>query len=78
MLPSVHGKGIGRMLIEHVEQAARSQGCDTVVLNVNKNNAGAISAYERCGFAKCEAVVVDIGGGFVMDDYVMAKRLVAA
>ena len=46
-----------------------------LVLNVNKNNDRAISAYVRNGFVVREAVVVDIGGGFVMDDYIMAKRL---
>ena len=35
----------------------------------------AMRAYEKHGFAIREAVVVDIGGGFVMDDYVMAKPL---
>jgi RimJ/RimL family protein N-acetyltransferase len=47
----------------------------TLILNVNKQNLRAIRAYERNGFFVREAVVVDIGGGFVMDDYVMAKRL---
>ncbi|MEO8488040.1 MAG: hypothetical protein ABI585_17060, partial [Betaproteobacteria bacterium] len=46
-----------------------------LVLNVNKRNAKAIAAYRACGLATREDVVVDIGGGFVMDDYVMAKPL---
>ena len=53
----------------------RAQRCSTLILNVNKNNVQAIRAYEKNGFAIREAVVVDIGGGFVMDDYVMAKPL---
>ena len=57
------------------ENAARARGCAALVLNVNKRNAQAIRAYERSGFTAREAVVVDIGGGFVMDDYVMAKPL---
>ena len=35
----------------------------------------ALAAYRRRGFAIRESIVVDIGGGFVMDDYVMVKRL---
>jgi ribosomal protein S18 acetylase RimI-like enzyme len=75
VLPAMHGRGIGRALIAHVEDVARAEGCRSVVLNVNKNNAGSIAMYERCGFRTREAVVIDIGNGFVMDDYVMEKRL---
>ena len=68
-------QGIGHRLIESAAAAARAQHRATLVLNVNKNNAQAIRAYARNGFVVREAVVVDIGGGFVMDDYLMAKRL---
>jgi hypothetical protein len=37
--------------------------------------AGAISFYQRLGFAVREAVVFEIGNGFVIDDYVMEKPL---
>jgi ribosomal protein S18 acetylase RimI-like enzyme len=66
---------IGSRLIAKVESAARADGCSTLTLNVNKNNVQAIRAYERNGFAVRETVVVDIGEGFVMDDYIMAKSL---
>jgi ribosomal protein S18 acetylase RimI-like enzyme len=70
-----HGWGVGSRLIARVEAAARAQGRNTLILQVNKNNTKAIRAYERNGFAVREPVVVDIGGGYVMDDFVMAKRL---
>jgi len=70
-----HGRGVGSRLIARVEAMATTQGRPTLILNVNKHNALAIRAYERNGFAVRESVVVDIGGGFLMDDYVMAKRL---
>jgi ribosomal protein S18 acetylase RimI-like enzyme len=70
-----HRRGVGRRLIEAAATAARAQHRATVILSVNKNNAQAINAYLRNGFVVREAVVVDIGGGFVMDDYIMAKRL---
>jgi ribosomal protein S18 acetylase RimI-like enzyme len=74
-LPSRHGRGVGRALIAHVEAAARRDGARTLVLDVNKHNATAIVAYRACGFSTRESIVADIGGGFVMDDYVMAKGL---
>jgi ribosomal protein S18 acetylase RimI-like enzyme len=70
-----HGRGVGRNLIASAEAAAMAQRRTTLILNVNKKNVQAIRAYERNGFLVRETVVVDIGGGFVMDDYIMAKRL---
>ena len=75
VLPEHQGRGVGRRLIEHVEAAARADGAHALVLNVNKHNAKSISAYVRCGFDVRREVVVDIGNGFVMDDYVMGKPL---
>jgi GNAT superfamily N-acetyltransferase len=75
VLPERHGAGIGRRLIEKVEAAARDDGSDVVIINVNKHNAKAIAAYRKCGYEVREEVVADIGGGFVMDDFVMAKAL---
>lgn len=75
VMQEVQGRGLGRRLVAHVEQAARADGSTKLVLNVNKQNKASIAFYERCGFALREPVVVDIGGGFVMDDFVMAKAL---
>jgi GNAT superfamily N-acetyltransferase len=76
VLQEWHGHGIGRRLIDHVESQARADGATTLVLNVNKRNASAIAAYRKCGFAVHEEVEVDIGSGFVMDDFVMGKALI--
>lgn len=75
VLPAKHGMGIGRRLIAHVEAAARAACCTQVILNVNKRNRGAIAAYECCGYSVREAVVVDIGSGFVMDDFVLVRQM---
>jgi ribosomal protein S18 acetylase RimI-like enzyme len=71
LLPSLHGKGIGRQMLQHVKDNAVHRGAKRIYLFVNKNNSKAIAAYERFGFKKAEAVVTDIGGGFVMDDFRM-------
>ena len=65
--------GFGGLLIARALGAARKEGCKALVLAVNKANAKAISAYTKYGFRIREAIVQDIGGGFVMDDYVMVK-----
>ena len=75
VLQEAQGHGLGRRLLGHVEDAARRDGSRTLILNVNKRNASSIAFYERCGLAVREAVVVDIGEGHVMDDFIMAKVL---
>ena len=72
---SVHGKGFGSKLLEHCESNVRARGYHKIILQVNKNNTKAIKAYERNDYYLQESVVVDIGGGFVMDDFIMAKIL---
>ena len=75
VLPAQNGRGLGRALITYVEAAARRDGARTLILNVAKRNVKATAAYLACGFSTREATVIDIGNGFVMDDYVMAKAL---
>jgi diamine N-acetyltransferase len=71
--PDHQRRGIGSALLQHAESAAHAHGASALVLGVNKRNEKAIHAYRKHGFTIRESVVVEIGGGFVMDDYVMAK-----
>jgi len=73
--PQHQRRGLGGMLIEHCCRAAHARGCTRLILAVNKRNASAIAAYRKNGFDVMSAVVKDIGGGFVMDDYIMARAL---
>ena len=75
LLPELHGRGLGSRLLQHVESEVRAGAGRRLILSVNKRNTQAIAAYRRNGFVIAESVVTDIGGGFVMDDYVMAKEL---
>ncbi len=75
ILQAQQRRGVGGSLIERVVVRARAAGAATLILNVNKNNLQAICAYEKHGFAFREAVVNDIGCGYVMDDYVMVKPI---
>lgn len=75
LLPEWHGHGIGNHMLQHVQARAAQLGASEIQLQVNKQNRRAIRAYQRAGFSVCEAVVTDIGGGFVMDDFIMALRI---
>jgi ribosomal protein S18 acetylase RimI-like enzyme len=73
--PERQRRGHGALLIEHARERARALGLRHVTLAVNKHNHTAIAAYRKHGFEIREAVVKEIGGGFVMDDYVMVKKV---
>lgn len=68
--------GLGRILVEWATTRSAQLGCRELWLTVNKHNASSIAFYERMGFAKTGPLLTDIGGGFVMDDWRMAKNAV--
>ena len=72
---SRRARGYGKKAVQFVETLARERGLRKIVLTVNKNNTGAIRAYEKIGFRNVGSLVQDIGSGFVMDDYAMEKTV---
>lgn len=73
ILPEMQGRGIGQTALRHVLEAANALGCKSVWLQVNKQNRGAITSYRKAGFEVVKEAVFEIGGGFVMDDYLMER-----
>lgn len=74
LLPEYKGKGIGQQLMQYVAEKAYSVGNDELFLNVNRHNK-AVDFYKKNGFAIISEEVIDIGKGYVMDDYVMSKKV---
>jgi ribosomal protein S18 acetylase RimI-like enzyme len=75
VLESNRGMGLGRFMLGQIEQRARDHGRHLLWLQVNKRNTGAIAFYRAAGFGVVREAVFEIGGGFVMHDYVMVKGL---
>lgn len=73
VLPSAHGKGVGKILINEVFNQVKDAGASALQLNVNKHNK-AKDFYLKGGFTIIESVNLDIGNGYFMDDYVMEYR----
>ncbi len=69
------GKHYASRIIEFWEECAQNEDLNTLYLTVNKDNELAIRAYLGRGFEILEAHTGDIGQGFVMDDYIMAKAV---
>lgn len=70
VLPETQGTGLGRQFFELVKEKAIENNQNAIFLNVNKYNK-AIHFYTKLGFTKVKDEVIDIGNGYVMDDYVM-------
>ena len=71
------GRGLGRAMLGFAVRRAEEAGLEAVELNVNRRNP-ALEIYRAMGFEIARAEKKEIGGGFVMDDYVcrldLAKR----
>ena len=72
--PSLKQKGAGSFIIKQISDIARMMGLSSIYLNVNKQNS-AVDFYLKKGFIKESQMVLDIGNGYVMDDYVMRLML---
>ena len=75
LLKEHRGEGLCSATIRFYERLARERGLDALYLTVNKHNEMAIRAYKAKGFEVIDAVETDIGDGYIMDDYIMEKKL---
>lgn len=74
ILPDTQGSGLGKQFMDHIEDQAKHHGNNTLHLNVNKENK-AVGFYRKHGFTVDHEEVLDIGNGYVMDDFIMVKHL---
>jgi GNAT superfamily N-acetyltransferase len=70
VLPEIQGKGIGRMLINHIKEIALKANNNALFLTVNRFNK-AKEFYLKQGFHIVAEKQFQIGNGYIMDDYVM-------
>lgn len=69
------GRGIASEMLKKVIGLAENCGKKSVYLTVNKHNLHAIEVYKKTGFVIADEAVTEIGGGYVMDDYIMEYTL---
>lgn len=74
VLPTEQGKGLGKLLIDKAIEIAIAQNQKAIFLNVNKYNKARFF-YEKLGFTIVNDEVIEIGNGYVMDDYVMESAV---
>jgi GNAT superfamily N-acetyltransferase len=74
LLPNQQGFGIGKKLIEFVKKSAIQSEMEGLLLNVNRFNK-AVDFYKAIGFTIMFEENIDIGSGYLMEDYVMKLDL---
>lgn len=74
VLPEIQGKGVGKKLINYIQEIAIKNSNSALILNVNKYNK-AKDFYLHNQFEIADSVVVEIGNGYVMDDFIMKKNI---
>lgn len=72
--PDNHGKGMGKAMIQFIINETIPLGAKFLELNVNKANP-TVTFYKKFGFTITEETVLQIGEGFVMDDYIMTLKI---
>lgn len=74
VIPAAQGKGAGKLLLAEVERLAKANQSEAVSLNVNRFN-NAYAFYLKNSFETIQEIDISIGEGFLMEDYVMEKKL---
>ena len=75
ILPAYQGKNIGEQFIQLAEKRAKELNQDLLTLNVNRYNK-ALNFYEKLGFKNVKTIDIEIGNGYLMEDFVMEKPLI--
>lgn len=70
VLPTAQKTGAGKALLQKSIDYAISHAANCLYLQVNKQN-NAQHFYSKHGFTVREASILEIGGGYIMDDYIM-------
>ena len=73
LLAEWRGRGLGKMAMAFIEEAARKWGVERIELLVLRKNEAAVGMYARTGFEVAEEVLTRLSNGAVLEDYLMRK-----
>ena len=58
-----------------LKEICRERGYSAIWLTCNKHNDNSLGVYRHFGFEIIDTQEADIGGGFIMDDYIMDYKI---
>lgn len=71
----VRGKHLATQAFQFLKNICRERGLCAIWLTCNKHNDGSLAVYRHLGFQTIDEQEADIGGGYIMDDYIMEYSL---
>ncbi len=74
VLPEAQGRSIGKSLMDQIESIALKFDQTILSLNVNRQNI-AQHFYKKIGYSISRSVDIEIGKGYLMEDFIMEKKL---
>ncbi len=74
LLPEAKGKGLGKLLLEKIIKIAQENRSEKISLNVNRFNKSYLF-YKKMGFEIVAEEDLEIGHGYLMEDYKMELKL---
>jgi GNAT superfamily N-acetyltransferase len=74
VLPETQGKGFGIQLLNEIENKSKEAQNNILFLNVNRFNKSQ-NFYKKLGFEIAYNEDIEIGNGYLMEDFVMEKSI---
>lgn len=69
------GRHLASQAFEFLKNLCKERGYSAIWLTCNKHNNNSLAVYRHLGFETTDTQEADIGGGFIMDDYIMEYTL---
>lgn len=75
ILKPFRGNRYASETFDFLEGMCQGLSLKAIYLTVNKRNTHSINVYKKRGFEIIKEQTLDIGNGFVMDDYIMERKV---
>lgn len=69
------GRHLATKAFHFLKDLCEKRGYPAIWLTCNKYNEDSLAVYRHLGFETIDTQEADIGGGFIMDDYIMEYRM---
>ena len=69
------GQHLATKAFGFLKDLCRERGYSAIWLTCNKHNDNSLGVYRHLGFETIDTQEADIGGGFIMDDYIMEYKI---
>ena len=73
--PKYRGMGVGKRLMFEAEHEAKMVGADRIVLDVEKDNIGAITVYKKLGYETIKEISIHLQKDKILHFYRMTKEV---